>query len=76
LPDKLKIVQSTTKIRDLAKNFNEGELEKSFSMVEIYLATFPGDLNVERASVDLIACVLKAIELVIAYFLSHICEIS
>jgi len=49
-------------------------LEKSFAKVEIYLATFPGDENIENVSVALIACILKAVELAIVFFLSSSCE--
>lgn len=37
---------------------------------EIYLATFPGDQNIEQASISLIACILKAVEFAIAFFFS------
>ncbi|KAL8289183.1 hypothetical protein RB597_000999 [Gaeumannomyces tritici] len=51
--------------------FADGEdMEKGFSKVEIFLAAFPGDQNIKEASVDLIACVLKAVERAILYFLS------
>ena len=49
---------------------DEEELKKGFSKVEIFLAAFPGDQNIREASVDLIACVLKAVERAILYFLS------
>jgi hypothetical protein len=51
-------------------SFEQDTLEKSLAKVEIYLATFPDDENIERASVALIACILKAIELAIAFLLS------
>jgi hypothetical protein len=59
----------------LVKNtFREDKLEKSFAKMEIYLATFPGDENIEGASIALIVCILKAVELAIAFFLSSTCE--
>ncbi|KAL8376851.1 hypothetical protein RB595_007805 [Gaeumannomyces hyphopodioides] len=51
--------------------FADGEdMKKGFSKVEIFLAAFPGDQNIREASVDLIACVLNAVERAILYFLS------
>jgi len=41
-----------------------------FARVEIFLSAFPGDPNIKDASVDLIACILKAVEGAIVYFLS------
>jgi len=41
-----------------------------FGRVEIFLSAFPGDPNIKDASVDLIACILKAVEGAIVYFLS------
>lgn len=49
-------------------------MKKGFSKVEIFLAAFPGDPNIKEASVDLIACILKAVERAILYFLSHTCK--
>jgi hypothetical protein len=51
-------------------SFEQDALEKSLAKVEIYLATFPDDENIDRASVALIACILKAVELAIAFLLS------
>lgn len=67
----IKIFQIAANFRELVRaRFEEDALEKSFTKVEIYLATFPGDENIERASVSLIACILKAVELAIAFLLS------
>jgi hypothetical protein len=67
----IKIVQIAANFRALVRaSFEEDALEKSFAKVEIYLATFPGDENIERASVSLIACILKAAELAITFLLS------
>lgn len=65
------IVQTGANFRELVKKtFREDELEKIFAKMEIYLATFPGDENIEGASIALIVCILKAVELAIAFFLS------
>jgi hypothetical protein len=45
-------------------------VKEGFSKVEIFLVAFPGDQNIKKASVDLVACVLKAVENAILYFLS------
>lgn len=67
----IKTVQIAANLRELVQaSFEENALEKSFAKVEVYLATFPGDENIERASVSLIACILKAVELAIAFLLS------
>ena len=66
-----KIVQTAANFRELVRaSFKEDALETSFAKVEIYLATFPGDENIENASVSLIACILRAVELAIAFLLS------
>ena len=49
---------------------DEEDAKEGFSKVEIFLAAFPGDQNIKKASVDLVACVLKAVENAILYFLS------
>lgn len=51
--------------------FGGENLEEIFAKVEIFLATFPGDENITEASVKLVACILKAVEGAIVYFLSH-----
>jgi hypothetical protein len=69
--DNTKVLQAAAEVRKLVRgSFEQDALEKSLAKVEIYLATFPGDENIERASVALIACILKAVELAIAFLLS------
>ena len=46
------------------------KLEKTFAKIETFLSVFPGDKNIEEASVELLACVMNAIEMTIAYYLS------
>lgn len=55
-------------------SFEEKDLTESFGKIELFLATFPGDENIRLASIDLVACTLKAIELAISYFMSHTCK--
>lgn len=45
------------------------DLERKFSDIELFLATFPKDDAVEEASIQLIATTLKAIEDAIGFFL-------
>ncbi|KAK3344239.1 hypothetical protein B0T25DRAFT_573189 [Lasiosphaeria hispida] len=49
---------------------DEDEMKRGFARVEIFLSAFPGDPNIKDASVNMIACVLKAVEGAIVYFLS------
>ncbi|KAK4100793.1 hypothetical protein N658DRAFT_82858 [Parathielavia hyrcaniae] len=65
-------VSTAAQTRATATGFaNEEDMQEGFSKVEVFLAAFPGDQNIKKASVDLIACVLKAVETTILYFLSH-----
>ncbi|KLU90053.1 hypothetical protein MAPG_09018 [Magnaporthiopsis poae ATCC 64411] len=62
---------ASAKVRMKVTGFaDEEDMKKGFSKVEIFLAAFPGDPNIKEASVDLIACILKAVERAILYFLS------
>jgi hypothetical protein len=45
------------------------EVDKMFSEVELFLQIYPGDENIERASIKLVADTLFAAEIVIAFFL-------
>lgn len=45
------------------------DLERKFSSIELFLATFPKDDAIEEASVELVAATLKAIEDAIGFFL-------
>ncbi|KAK4169597.1 hypothetical protein QBC43DRAFT_226887, partial [Cladorrhinum sp. PSN259] len=64
-------VRTAAQTRITATGFaDEEDVKEGFSKVEIFLAAFPGDPNIEKASVDLVACVLKAVENAILYFIS------
>lgn len=45
-----------------------------FSDVELFLGTFPNDVRIRRASVDLTVTTLDAIERAIGFFISNECE--
>ncbi|KAK3938866.1 hypothetical protein QBC46DRAFT_460016 [Diplogelasinospora grovesii] len=69
----LDVVQTASDLRKLVRDTFDGDgIEESFTRVEIFLAAFPGDEYIEEASVDLIACILKAVEEGIAYFISSL----
>ncbi|RYP33773.1 hypothetical protein DL767_004640 [Monosporascus sp. MG133] len=51
--------------------FNPEDLEKTFAQVELFLAIFPGDENITKACIRLVADILNAVEGTIVYFLSH-----
>ncbi|KAF2684959.1 hypothetical protein K458DRAFT_366444 [Lentithecium fluviatile CBS 122367] len=57
--------------QEITATFEEGSLEDIFAKIEVFVATFPKDENITSASVNLLACILKAIEEGIAFFLSH-----
>lgn len=57
-------------------SFEKKDLTESFGKIELFLATFPGDENIRLASIDLVTCTLKAIELAISYYMSHTRKIS
>lgn len=45
------------------------DVDKMFADVELFLQIYPGDENIEKASVKLIADTLFAVENVIGFFL-------
>lgn len=45
------------------------DVDNMFTDIELYRQMYPGDKNIEKASVDLIASTLFAAENVIAFFL-------
>lgn len=45
------------------------DVDKIFTEVELFLQIYPGDENIERASINLIADTLLAAENVIGFFL-------
>ncbi|KAL8369925.1 hypothetical protein RB595_000331 [Gaeumannomyces hyphopodioides] len=68
----LDAAKTATEVRTrVTLSFQEKDLTESFGKIELFLATFPGDDNIRLASVDLIACTLKAVELAISYYMSH-----
>ncbi|EJT82233.1 hypothetical protein GGTG_02207 [Gaeumannomyces tritici R3-111a-1] len=71
----LDAAKTATEVRTkVAVSFQEKDLTESFGKIELFLATFPGDENIRTASVDLIACTLKAVELAISYYMSRTFE--
>ncbi|KAJ0104475.1 hypothetical protein J7T55_010941 [Diaporthe amygdali] len=62
--------ETTSRVRGtMTAGLDRDDLEKKFSGIEVFLATFPKDLAIKEASVQLIAATLKAIEDVIGFFL-------
>lgn len=53
----------------MTAELEKDDLEKKFSSIEVFLATFPKDPAIKEASVQLIAATIKAIEDVIGFFL-------
>lgn len=53
----------------------EDELTSNFSTIESLWATFPGDVSISDASVQLVTATLGAIENVIEYYGKRKCEL-
>ncbi|KAK4233684.1 hypothetical protein C8A03DRAFT_38588 [Achaetomium macrosporum] len=51
--------------------FDSEDLDRLFAKVEVFLATFPDDENIIDRSIELVACILKAVEGTIVYFLTN-----
>lgn len=50
------------------------DVDTMFTDIELFLQIYPGDENIQKASVDLIASTLFAIENVITFFLKGTCK--
>jgi hypothetical protein len=51
------------------ETFNADSLEKSFGDAELFLAVFPNDENIKKASVELVVATFKAVEDAIGFFI-------
>ncbi|KIH93602.1 hypothetical protein SPBR_04394 [Sporothrix brasiliensis 5110] len=71
------VVEAATKAAKLRQDMMGAldNLDRTFTEVEIYRQAFPGDENIREASIDLVASVLYAVELVIGFFVSKTCEL-
>lgn len=49
------------------------DLDMKFSQIELFLEIYEGDMNIENASIDLIAAILYAVECVIRFFVKKPC---
>lgn len=62
--------ETTSRVRaTMTTGLDQQDLERKFSSIELFLATFPRDPAIREASIELIATTLKAIENVIGFFL-------
>ncbi|KAL2272155.1 hypothetical protein FJTKL_07462 [Diaporthe vaccinii] len=62
--------ETTSRVRGtMTTGLDQQDLERKFSSIELFLATFPRDTAIQEASIELIAATLKAIENVIGFFL-------
>ncbi len=66
-------VKNAASVRQQAVDAFDG-LIPIFSDVELFLGTFPGDVRIRKASVDLTVTTLDAIERAIGFFISNACE--
>lgn len=57
--------------KKITQGFDSDSLDQMFGDVELFLATFPEDENIKKASVDLVVATLKAIEDTVGFFISH-----
>ncbi|KAI1822493.1 hypothetical protein F4861DRAFT_550684 [Xylaria intraflava] len=67
----LEAVKNASNARQKAtQTFDDTRIQEIFAKVDEYLAAFPEDEVISESSVNLVACVFKAAEAAIAYFLS------
>lgn len=52
----------------MTASLDSEDLERTFTYIETFLATFPKDPNVENASLGLVAAIFKAVEDAIGFF--------
>jgi hypothetical protein len=52
------------------------KINRNFTEVEVYQQEFAGDENIKDTSIDLVASVLYAIEMVVGFFVSKTCSSS
>lgn len=57
--------------KKLTGSFDSDSLDRTFSDIELFLATFPEDENIKKASVNLVVATLKAIEDTIGFFIQN-----
>lgn len=69
----LKAAKQTIDIQKTVKDSLE-DLDRHFDDIESYVAWFPNDQNILRASINMIASIFKAIEDVIGYYISNKCR--
>ncbi|KAE9374967.1 hypothetical protein N431DRAFT_482072 [Stipitochalara longipes BDJ] len=66
----LDAAETTSEVRDVAtKSFDSEDIERTFTEIEIFLATFPKASRIKKASIKLVAVTFKAIEDAIGFFL-------
>jgi hypothetical protein len=71
-----KAAETTSGAREkVTKSFESEDLERTFREIEIFLATFPEESRIEKASIKLVAVTFRAIEYAIAFFLKSDCEL-
>jgi hypothetical protein len=58
----------------VTRSFDSEDVERAFSEIEIFLATFPEAPKIKKASIKLVAVTFKAIEDAIGFFLKSDCE--
>ncbi|KAK3985706.1 hypothetical protein QBC44DRAFT_403905 [Cladorrhinum sp. PSN332] len=73
IPDNNYLAPAAKKSSDLRGEVSSelDELERNFDDIESFLLTFPEDDNIRRASVSLIASMLRGIEEVIGYYMRN-----
>lgn len=67
----MKAFETSSKVREKTTNaFESEDLERTFGIIELFLATFPDDPNVEKSAIELVATLLRAVENTIGFFLT------
>ncbi|KAK3308296.1 uncharacterized protein B0T15DRAFT_500144 [Chaetomium strumarium] len=68
----LQAAKTASRARHTITGMVDGEdLDQTFAKIEVFLATFPDDQNIIDRSIELVACILKAVEGTIVYFLTN-----
>lgn len=60
--------------KKITKSLDDKSLERMFGDIEVFLATFPKDESINKASIRLVVAIMKAIEDAIGFYVKHTSE--
>lgn len=76
IPESKVLLVASSARQEIIASFDEENFENIFSRVEVFVAIFPKDEVISSVCVNLLACLLKAIEEGIVFFLSRTRKIT